>query len=239
MGTMTGIQPPLVPLYHPNERFEISAHGLDDWQRSECFKRTRDATMGDDVATVAGKVGFFEAQRLRRPLIRQILGGWRFAWGGLLMLFVVVGMVAGFSQSRLPVDDDLANAALWIGSMATVVACVFGLNRFIVNKLRQSWYARGIPAEVGITYSIAPDGLRMGSETGKTVIHWPYLSEIVLVGNYWMLVAAGMGIALPRRLFATPVEERAFLSGILAHMSPAARVRSQKADTFLSSPGTT
>ncbi len=30
----------LVPLYHPNERFEISAAGLDDWQRSESFKRT-------------------------------------------------------------------------------------------------------------------------------------------------------------------------------------------------------
>ena len=35
MDTMTGIQPPLVALYHPDERFEISAAGLDDWQRSE------------------------------------------------------------------------------------------------------------------------------------------------------------------------------------------------------------
>src|SRR5260370_36701297 len=30
----------LVPLYHPNERFEISADGLDEWQRSVSFKRT-------------------------------------------------------------------------------------------------------------------------------------------------------------------------------------------------------
>jgi predicted O-methyltransferase YrrM len=40
MDTMTGLQPPLAPLYQPNERFEISAAGLDDWQRSESFKRT-------------------------------------------------------------------------------------------------------------------------------------------------------------------------------------------------------
>ena len=40
MDTITEIQPPLAPLYHPGERFEISAAGLDDWQRSESFKRT-------------------------------------------------------------------------------------------------------------------------------------------------------------------------------------------------------
>jgi len=195
--------------------------------------------MADDVVTVAGRIGFFEAQRLRRPLTRQVLGLWRFAWAGLLLSFVVIGMVAGFLQSRIPMDDDLAIAALWIGAMAAVVVCVLGLNRFIVNKFKQSWYARGIPPEVGIAYSIAPDGLRIESETGKTVIHWPYLSEIVLAGNYWMLVAAGMAIALPRRLFATLAEERAFLSGLLARMSQAARARSQEVDNFLSSPRST
>src|SRR4051812_6606661 len=30
---------PLAPLYHPHERFDISAAGLEAWYRSESFKR--------------------------------------------------------------------------------------------------------------------------------------------------------------------------------------------------------
>jgi predicted O-methyltransferase YrrM len=40
MDMVTGIQPRLAPLYLPDERFEISAAGLDEWQRSVSFKRT-------------------------------------------------------------------------------------------------------------------------------------------------------------------------------------------------------
>lgn len=40
MDTITEVQPRLAPLYQPDERFEISAEGLDAWQRSESFKRT-------------------------------------------------------------------------------------------------------------------------------------------------------------------------------------------------------
>jgi hypothetical protein len=39
MDSVVGSQRPLAPLYRPDERFEISAAGLEEWYRSDCFRR--------------------------------------------------------------------------------------------------------------------------------------------------------------------------------------------------------
>lgn len=39
MDSIVGSQRPLAPLYRPDERFEISAAGLQEWYRSDCFRR--------------------------------------------------------------------------------------------------------------------------------------------------------------------------------------------------------
>jgi len=39
MGAIVGSQRPLAPLYRPKECFDISAAGLQEWYRSDCFKR--------------------------------------------------------------------------------------------------------------------------------------------------------------------------------------------------------
>jgi predicted O-methyltransferase YrrM len=39
MDSVVGSQRPLAPLYRPDERFEISAAGLQEWYRSDCFRR--------------------------------------------------------------------------------------------------------------------------------------------------------------------------------------------------------
>jgi len=36
---VVGSQRPLAPLYRPDERFDISAAGLQEWYRSDCFRR--------------------------------------------------------------------------------------------------------------------------------------------------------------------------------------------------------
>ncbi|MBY0323978.1 MAG: hypothetical protein K2X72_35005 [Reyranella sp.] len=36
---VVGSQRPLTPLYRPGERFDISAAGLQEWYRSDCFRR--------------------------------------------------------------------------------------------------------------------------------------------------------------------------------------------------------
>ena len=39
MDAVVGSQRPLAPLYRPDERFDISAVGLQEWYRSDCFRR--------------------------------------------------------------------------------------------------------------------------------------------------------------------------------------------------------
>jgi predicted O-methyltransferase YrrM len=45
-------QRPLAPLYRPDERFDISAAGLQEWYRSECFRRVAEFYAGYPVRSL-------------------------------------------------------------------------------------------------------------------------------------------------------------------------------------------
>jgi hypothetical protein len=185
--------------------------------------------MENEIARIAGRADFFLAMRFQRHWSRLIQGSWRFAWIGLIP--VVAFLTAIFMVLLREIDDELAKAAWLACYLFALATCCFAFNRLVRKRLRQAWVARGVPSEVELLFVVAPDGLHISSETGKTVIHWPYLSEIARVDNYWLIIGPALGLPLSRSFFATPAEERAFLSKVLERMTPAARTRSSKATT--------
>jgi len=184
--------------------------------------------MDNEIAKVSGRVDFFLGLRFRHRLTRLVLGAWLFAWVGLILAIAILTTVF-MGSGLLSASDDLTKAAGWTGYLAAMVACGVAYNRVVTRKFRQRWAGRGIPADVEISFVAATDGLHISSETGKSVVHWPYLSEIDLVGDYWLVIGPGWALPLPRSFFATPAEERAFLVAVLERMTPAARTRSSKA----------
>jgi hypothetical protein len=183
--------------------------------------------MESEIARIAGRADFFLATRFQRHWSRLVLGSWRFAWIGLIP--VVALLTAIFMVLLREIDDDLAKVAWCACYLSALATCCFLFNGFVRKRFRQAWLARGVPSEVELLFVVAPDGLHISSETGKTVIHWPYLSEIALVRSCWLIIGPAWGLPLSRSFFATPAEERAFLSMVLERMTPAARTRSSKA----------
>jgi hypothetical protein len=189
--------------------------------------------MAGEIATVSGQVDFFEGWRFRRAMTRLILGRRMAFWAEVvtgLLLSLPVGTV--FSAIIL----TKAGAALSIGillSLAVAMAGIFGFSRYIAGKMKRSLYARGIPAEVELSFSVEADGLHVASQTGKAVIFWPYLCEVDRVGNHWLLMGGGFSYPLPRRFFAKSFQEQIFVGAILARLQPLARAHSRDAEKFL------
>lgn len=184
--------------------------------------------MSPEIARVAGRVDFFLGLRFQRRLNRRVLGSWRFAWIGLFLVIVILTatfMGAGLLSS----NDDLVKVVGWACYLAAMAGCVSGFNRFATGKFRQKWRERGTPDEIELLIVVAGDGLHVSSETGKSVIPWPYLSEVCLAGDYWLVIGPGWGLPLSRSFFATQAEEGAFLSAVLERITPAARARSPAA----------
>lgn len=189
--------------------------------------------MDSEVTKVSGRMDFFLGLRFQRHLCRLVLGAWRFSWIGPSLVIVVLTATL-IETGALSSDDDLITAASLASCLIAIVACILVFSRSATRKLRQGWSARGVPDEVELSFVVAADGLHISSETGKTVVHWPYVSEIDLADDCWLVIGAAWALPLPRRFFATPAEERAFLSRVLERMSPAARKRSSKAANFVS-----
>lgn len=181
---------------------------------------------------VSGRVGTFEGERLRGSIIRHILGKWRYIG---LAICVVIGLILGFYLSRilrLAGDDRLALDWFVAGVVTTVVAG-FAILAFMANRMRKGWRDRGAPMEVDVSYAVTTDGFVMISELSTIVARWQFISEVALSRDCWMIFGVGMAYFLPRRLFHSPVEEKAFVSALLDGLQPAARARSGVSEKFL------
>ena len=192
--------------------------------------------MSDSVVSVVGTISPFEGMRFARAIRRRVYGRWRFAWVALVALVVAVAVVAATATARLEVEDDLVRLAIWVGYMILLVILVVAFNRIAANATVRAWSVRGVPQELAVTYSVDAEGLRTAAETGTSLVRWPALNEVALEGDYWLLFGPAMVYFLPRRLLGSSAQERAFLAALAEHLEPAARERSRKLYSFLSSP---
>jgi hypothetical protein len=195
--------------------------------------------MSDSVVSIVGTISPFEGMRFAGAIRRRVFGRWGIAWFALVALVAAVAMAAALVITRLKFKDELIVPAIWVGYAVLVVASVLACNRIAAIATVRAWSARGVPPELSITYSVDAEGLRMSSETGMSLVRWAALNEVALEGDYWLLFGSCTAYFLPRRLFGTPVQERAFLAALSEGLEPAARERSSKLYSFLSSPAST
>jgi len=190
--------------------------------------------MADEAPAVSGTLGVFEGLRFGAAIRRRILGSARYA------VFVLVAAIAALAFASTQIDLALADDGPF-GFLADVapylvafVACAYVYWRFIMSRWRRNWLARGLPAELAVSYTVAPDGLHIASALSLTIVFWPALSEVGLEKDYWLVFGGGaMAYFLPRRFFASPADERAFLAAVLGRLSPPARARSRDVAAFL------
>lgn len=175
---------------------------------------------------INGRIGTYEGERLRSSIVRRVLGKWR-AIG--IAIVVVVGLLVGLALS--PISRALGStstASNWfIAGFVVAAISGFAAFGFAANRLRKGWYARGMPAEIDVSYCVTPDGFVMTTKLSSIVARWPFISEVALAKDSWLILGAGIAYFLPRRLFASPAEEQAFISALMKHLSPEARARSK------------
>lgn len=188
--------------------------------------------MTSATTSVTTTVGAFESPRFLKTIRRRIMGRWRILVVAVAPLVVAVLIaISTVVVMETPPDYRLAVGAicmvLSLGSGAAII-------RFVSRRMQREWLARGVPAEVSSTYSVLPEGLQVESQVATTVIRWPFINELMLVDDHWLLVSVVFWLVIPRTCFHSAAEEREFLEVFLQHLEPAARARSRKAERAIS-----
>ena len=190
---------------------------------------------GEAVATAAGKFGTFENLKHADSVRRRVLGPWRFIGLSYVFLFLVAVVVSAALSSQIPSDHGGVQAVGFVICMGIGIWGIVALNRFADGRIQGLWYARGVPRDLTISIAVTDAGLRFASDFSAGVIYWSGLNEISLAGEYWLLYGAGEAYAVPCRFFATPAEERLFVSAVFERLSAAAQARSREAMKMVSS----
>ena len=189
--------------------------------------------MEAEVPKVSGVIGTFESRRVLPAIALRVVGLWRFAWIALLMLFVFSIGLAVSVMEHVDSRVDGAKGAALIGCVVVGLLSVLGLYRLLQNKIDRCWYVRGVPPQIAISFAAEADGLHISSDFNRLVVFWTGFSEVSLEDSYWVLLNAGYAHYVPRRLFASPADERAFFSTVLDKLTPQARARSERAAKLL------
>jgi len=189
--------------------------------------------MADVVADVSGTIGSFEGMRFGNRVHRRLLG-WRrflpFAWLLLIVLLLVAWQVAAlplFADDRL---NEIAYLALIAGLFISFPATH---RRFLISVMRRKWQERGLTEQLEITYALTSEGLKIASPQRLILEYWRSLTEVARHREYWLIYGAGSVYFLPRRLFSSSAQERAFLSALLDRLDAPARQRSRAAAAFV------
>jgi hypothetical protein len=177
-------------------------------------------------------MGTFTSPRFENAVQRRVVGRWQLP---LILGLPVLGIVCGLAITVVAqiASDGLVRMAVAVVLVTVAIACIQAILRSLTKKKNQAWLARGVPSEIDYTFSILPEGLQLTSEVGLGMIRWPFINEIVLFDDHWLLIAAGYGFGIPRQSFSSEAEERTFLAALLDHLEPSARARSRNIEKLL------
>jgi hypothetical protein len=181
------------------------------------------------------------------PLLQdKLAGGQRRAlFPGMIGMIVGLVVVPITGTMILYADARLLGGALglrpgpgyWgVVTLVQIGAAVFGWEIGVQVGQRRHYQrylgalaARGTPRRLLTRFAIAEDGLRVESDRASHLARWPTVLEIGGAETHWLIQTDTLTMALPKRAFASPDDERAFVAELLAHMTPAARERSTAA----------
>jgi hypothetical protein len=178
----------------------------------------------------SGEIRLGETGAASRMLGRKLAGN------GLVPLVIALAALIGISvlsQTVIPVF--FPDSGLWV-ELAIILIAVggfWGFLRWQRHSLIRGWQARGVPLQSPVTFRLAPDALEVEQATWIARYRWPGISELTQTKAHWVYIGPGLAYCLPKRFFANPAEERAFIRSSLEHMTTDARARSDAANAFV------
>ena len=128
-------------------------------------------------------------------------------------------------------------APVMVGVVWTVgLGLVRILNRFAMGQYRRRLAARGVTGPLVWRFETDEVGFRREIGGIETRVKWAVVSEIYPVGPYWVVLAQGAPIFVPKRHLAGGDQERVFIAEVLSHLTPEGRGRSAAAVKFAEPP---
>jgi len=124
----------------------------------------------------------------------------------------------------------------WFAALASVEGVCIGLGVGVVliqllarPAMRRALAQRGQAYEQALTFRLTAEGLAFDSGDLAMTAHWSCVTDLYRTRKYWVFLVQSSAMVLPRRFFASPDAERAFVAEALSRMTGAARARSPEA----------
>ncbi|NEX93823.1 hypothetical protein [Caulobacter sp. 17J65-9] len=185
------------------------------------------------IQSVEGELQVGEAAGAAGRVRRRILGPpWALAvFLAVMAVFAFIGAMVdrgAFWSLGVPGFTGMG----WPLGMALGFVIGFSLyTRLMRAQFRRRLAARGQSGPFKVRLELGPEGLIQRYGEVERRAPWPAVTELFPAGPYWVFVIQGEPWHLPRRFFAGPEAERAFLAEALAHMTADARGRSREASS--------
>jgi hypothetical protein len=178
------------------------------------------------MATVSGTLKVGEANGTRAA-IRNRTVGYEPSWMFVMILFVIGGMVLGYTALRS--DPMLGGLGGGFGGMlAYYPASQWWMTRIYRARLKKN----GTSFERPFVVELAREALSYEHGDVRHIAKWQCVSDLFFSSGYWIFLAQSYPCLIPKRSFADHAAEQAFVADALSHMTDAARARSPQAIKF-------
>lgn len=147
----------------------------------------------------------------------------------LLTCMLAVGVPVGALMSGSWLDAAISVEFAFLG----LAAGVFVVQRFAGPSMKKALAARGQAYERSLTLRLTPEALVYDLEDLTMAARWGCVTDLYRTRRYWVFLVQSSAMVLPRRFFATPEAEIAFISDALSRMTDDARARSPDAVTLV------
>ncbi len=172
------------------------------------------------------------------PRVQRLIGVPRWPlllWLAMILVFVALGGMAGAQAGwwlHVPSLISLLGG-IFLGSWLSWALGLPLYRRLHIRVFRKHFLDRGGVDPLPLTVELTPDHLTHTLGAVRRTIPWSAVTHLLGPPGFWVFVAQGEAIYLPRRLFADPAAERAFVAEALSFMGEAAKARSPQAAAFI------
>ena len=154
--------------------------------------------------------------------------------GGGIVGGVSVGVGCFFASLALAFDAPgwTYLPIMLVVSWPMVILGIRLVRMVAVRHFRRKLIERGVDNPLPFTVEVGAEALVITTGQTETRAGWSVVSEVFLLGAYWVFLIQGSPVFIPKRNFAEVGEERAFVRAVLDRLSEGAVKRSPKAVSF-------
>lgn len=188
---------------------------------------------------VEGTIKIGEASRWAGKAAARLNG---YPWA-MVIANVVVAVVGIFIVLMIGVTKERFHLSGWIWLPGTLLAIyvswrvgMAACRAWSIRFARKAFGIRGLVDPVPTAFGVEADAFVSQSGRIETRAPWDAVSDLLLAGPYWVVLAQAHPIYLPRRFFADTLAERSFIAAMLDRMSPEAVLRSPEAVALATPP---